>query len=119
MGITNVTLKVINLKDESRFVEESFLVDSGASLSVLPPKITRKVGIKPTGEKRQFSLADGTIVERGIGEAIFEFQGKRAPSLVVIGQKGDSPILGALTLEAMGLVLDPFKRQLFEAKLFL
>jgi hypothetical protein len=74
MGITNVNLKVSNLKDESRFVEDEFLVDSGA--------MAQKIGIKSTGEKRRFSLADGT-------------------------------------LEAIGLVLDPFKRQLFEAKLFL
>ncbi|MFH1840847.1 MAG: aspartyl protease family protein [Candidatus Shapirobacteria bacterium] len=119
MGITNVNLKVSNLKDESRFIEENFLVDSGASLSVLPPNLAKKIGVKSTGEKRQFSLADGTIVEREIGEALFEFQNKRAPSLVIIGKRNDSPILGALTLESMGLVLDPFKRQLFEAKLFL
>jgi len=31
---------------------------------------------------------------------------------VIFGQEDDSTLLGVLTLEALGLVLDPLKRQL-------
>jgi hypothetical protein len=31
---------------------------------------------------------------------------------VIFGEPGDSTLLGALTLEALGLVLDPLKRDL-------
>jgi len=36
MGVTYVKVKVANLADPSRAVEESFLVDSGAVYSLVP-----------------------------------------------------------------------------------
>jgi hypothetical protein len=31
---------------------------------------------------------------------------------VILGEPGDEPLLGVITLEVLGLVLDPFKRTL-------
>lgn len=118
MGIVTVSLKVKNPKDESKFLEEEFLVDSGATVSVVPKSLLNKIGIKPYREQK-FTLADGRIIKRKIGEAVFELDGNRAPSPVVVGLKNDSLLLGTLTLEAMGLVLDPFQRKLYRAKLML
>lgn len=118
MGITTVSLKVKNPKDETLFIEEEFLVDSGASFSVVPKLLLDKIGIKPYREQK-FALADGRIIKRKVGEAVFEFNGHRAPSPVVVGKKNDALLLGTLTLEAMGLVLDPFERKIYRAKLML
>ncbi|KKQ84430.1 MAG: hypothetical protein UT08_C0018G0036 [Candidatus Woesebacteria bacterium GW2011_GWB1_38_8] len=38
---------------------------------------------------------------------------------VVIGQKDDSPLLGVITLEGMGLMVDPFSRKLRPMRLML
>ena len=38
---------------------------------------------------------------------------------VIMGRRGDEALLGALTLEALGLVLDPFKRELHPMRLML
>ena len=51
-------------------------------------------------------------IEREIGSAIFEYQGQRGDSLVIFGEEGDSPLIGATTLVGFGLVLDPFRREL-------
>lgn len=118
MGMTVVNLKVKNPQDENRFIEEEFLVDSGATFPVVPKALLEKIGIKSQREQK-FTLADGRIVRRNVGEAIFEFQGKRAPAPVVIGRKDDSLLLGTLALEAMGLILDPFQRKLYPAKLMI
>jgi len=118
MGITKVALRVKNPKDESKFIEKEFLVDSGATFTLVPKPLLDKIGIRPTGEKT-FVLADGKTIKRKTGEAIFEMNGDRAPGPVVIGKKNDSLLLGTLTLEAMGLVLDPFQRKLYKAKLML
>lgn len=118
MGITTVSLKVKNPKDERKFIEKEFLVDSGASFSVVPKPFLDKINIKGYREQK-FILADGRTIKRKIGEAIFEFNGHRAPAPVVIGKKTDSLLLGTITLEAMGLVLDPFARKLYRAKLML
>ena len=117
-GITTVKLKISNPLDPKKYIEDKFLVDSGASLTVLPSSIVNKLGLKPVYEK-EFFLADGKVIKRKVGGALVSFKGISLPSPVVLGEKGDSKLLGALTLEAMGLALDPFERKIYKAKLFL
>ena len=111
MGVTFVKVKVANPADPSRSVEEQFLVDSGAVYSLVPRTDLEQIGVEPHS-KRTFILANGEQVDREIGSAIFEYQGQRGDSLVIFGEEGDSPLLGATTLEGFGLVLDPFRREL-------
>jgi len=42
----------------------------------------------------------------------FRYQGIHAPSPVVLGELQDEALLGTITLEALGLVLNPFERTL-------
>jgi predicted aspartyl protease len=111
MGLTFVKVKVANPADPSRAVEEQFLLDSGAVYSLVPRSDLERIGIKPHS-RRTFILANGEPVERELGTAIFEYQGQRGDSLVIFGEPGDSPLLGATTLEGFGYVLDPFRREL-------
>ena len=57
-------------------------------------------------------LADGTSVERKMGHALFRHDGQEGASPVIFGEKEDSVLLGAVSLEALGMILDPMKRQL-------
>jgi len=118
MGMTKVTLKIKNPFLPVKVIEDEFLVDSGASFTVVPYQLVKKLGLRPS-YIREFVLADGRIVERKIGNALIEFQGEETAVPVVLGEKDDSPLLGVLTLEALGLVLDPFQRKLYPAKLML
>lgn len=118
MGITIVKTIIKNPEKPSNKIEEDFLVDSGAVYSVVPGEKLLKLGIKPH-RKQSFVLADGTKIEREIGDAIFEIEGLRGAAPIVFGRKGDSLLLGAFTLEALGLVLDPFKRQLRPMKMLM
>ena len=111
MGLTFVKVKVANPADPSRAVEEQFLVDSGAVYSLVPRSDLEQIGVEPHS-RRSFILANGEEVERELGTAIFEYQGQRGDSLVIFGEQGDSPLLGAATLEGFGLILDPFRREL-------
>jgi predicted aspartyl protease len=88
-----------------------FLVDSGAVYSVLPRPDWRALGLKLEREL-EFVLADGTTLTRGISECIFEIQGHRATSPVVLGETEDVALLGAVTLETLGLMLNPLSRTL-------
>jgi hypothetical protein len=45
--------------------------------------------------------------------------GRRRASPVIFGVRGDSPLLGVVTLEALGYVLDPFRRELRPLKMIL
>lgn len=114
--MTNVILKVKNPRNPLKKFEGEFLVDSGATYTVVPEDVLKKLGIKPSGEER-FSLADGRIVSRKVGSALYEFEGIERAAPVLFGEKGDSLLLGAFTLEALGLTLDPFQRKLYKALL--
>lgn len=118
MGTTTVPLKITNPQDPSKTIEEDFIVDSGATYTVLPQKLVKKLDLKPSFEQK-FTLADGKVVKRKVGNALVEFRGRETASPVVLGRKKDNPLLGALTLEALGLALDPFQRKLYKARLTL
>lgn len=111
MGITNVKATVGNPADPGRSCEIEFLVDSGATYSLVPTEILRSLGINPHS-LREFILGNGEIVRRSMGTAIFEYRGVRGDSLVIFGEPGDAPLLGATTLEGFGFILDPFRREL-------
>ena len=111
MGIIFLTLKVSNPAKPRRFAVVKFLIDSGAAYSVVPEETLRKIGICPTS-KRSFILANGELIERKTGDAIFEYRGISGASPVIFGQKDDSVLLGVVTLEALGFALDPIKREL-------
>lgn len=57
-------------------------------------------------------LADGTEIKRKIGDATFLIDGNRAASPVIFAEKGDSALLGVVSLAALGLMLDPIRRVL-------
>lgn len=118
MGVTFVKATIKNPEKPTKTADVEFLVDSGAIYSVVAAKTLQNLGLKPHREQ-EFTLADGTKVKRKIGDLIFEVSGVRAAAPVVFGQKGDSQLLGVFTLEALGFVLDPFKRELRPAKLWL
>jgi predicted aspartyl protease len=111
MGVTNVKAIVGNPADSSRRCEVEFLVDSGATYSLVPSEILSRLEIEPHSV-REFVLGNGEFVTRKMGTATFEYLGVRGDSLVMFGEPGDSALLGATTLEGFGLILDPFRREL-------
>lgn len=111
MGLADIQLYVANPARPRRSTRIKFLVDSGALYSVVPAPILRRLGIKP-GKTKSFILADGTEVKRSLGQALFRLNGDEGASPVIFGEAGDSILLGSVSLEALGLMLDPLKREL-------
>ena len=72
--------------------------------------------LKPD-ETLDFILADGTKIERRASECKIRLNGKERHTPVILGEVGDEPLLGVITLENLGLILDPFKRTLQAMKL--
>ena len=89
-----------------------FLIDSGATYSLLPEPVWRVIGLVPKREM-EFVLADGTSVRRSVSECHLALPQGEGHSPVVLGQPGDAEaLLGVVTLEILGLVFDPFRRVL-------
>ncbi len=110
MGLTFVFVTLSNPKNAKKLIEKKLLVDSGAVYSVVPKEVLVSLGIKPI-DKQRFILANGETVEKELGEARFLFQGKERTAPVVFGDKGVY-LLGATTLENLGLILGPLSREL-------
>ncbi len=111
MGLTVLELEVANPAKPRVTEKIEFLIDSGAIYSVVPTPILKKLGIKPFA-REEFRLADGSKVVRRKGGALFRYQDKVGVADVIFGERGDSVLLGAFTLEALGLSLDPLRREL-------
>jgi len=96
----------------------NFLVDSGATYTLLPQKVWRAIGLKPIDSVKCL-LADGTPVERKVSECQIALpQGKRQTP-VMLGKKGDAALLGMVTLEELRLILNPFTRELQPMRMML
>ena len=112
MGETHVQITVRKDADAKSKVRVKCVVDTGADLTVLPHAVLTKLGVKPN-RRETLGLANGATVERDIGRVFVEFSGRGEYSPVVFGEPGDSTLLGVLTLEVLGLGVDPLRRELF------
>jgi aspartyl protease family protein len=118
MGLTVLNLEVANPNEPERAEILEFLIDSGAVYSVVPRPILERLGIRPIIQ-RSFRLANGQAVKRETGVAVFRYGEKAGGAEVIFGEEDDSTLLGAFTLEALGLALDPFQRKLLPLPMML
>lgn len=116
MGITYIdaTARGPTGKEES----VSFLIDSGATYSLLPAPVWQSIGLEPTREQT-FVLADGTTVQRRISECYLILPQGETHTPVILGEPGDEALLGVVTLEELGLVFHPFSRTLHPMRMML
>ena len=101
----------MNLADPKKRVCMKFRVDSGTVYSVVPKAYLKQLRIKSCGSK-SFILADGSAITRKIGNVLFSLEDAEGASPVIFGEKGDTPLLGMVSLEALGYILDPLRREL-------
>ena len=111
MGLTVLEVDVGNPSTPDVTERIEFLIDSGAIYSVVPTPVLERLGIKPLAEQ-EFRLADGSKIVRKKGVALFKYADRLGGADVIFGEVGDSQLLGAFTLEALGLSLDPLRREL-------
>ena len=95
-----------------------FLVDSGATYTLLPYEVWQAIELTPR-RSAVFSLADGTQIERKISECYIRLPQGEGHTPVILGEPGDEALLGVVTLEILGLVLNPFTRTLQPMRLLL
>ena len=111
MGLTFLSVEVGNVAQTEEMRPLEFFVDSGAVYSVVPRDVLEDLGIRSIA-RQEFRLADGSRVARDKGVALFRYGDRIGGADVIFGESGDSTLLGAMTLEAFGLALDPLRREL-------
>jgi len=88
-----------------------FLVDSGATYTIVPPSIARQVGATPLGKQFPVSLADGTKRNLKACTMGIVLQRRTAPMTALL-LPGGEPLLGVETLEALGFSINPTSKKL-------
>lgn len=117
LGLVYAETDVSNITDNTKSFSGSFLVDTGATDTVIPSDELEKIGIGRVG-KRDYELADGTIVSYDIGHAFVRVNGEKTVANVVFGETGTEPLLGVIVLQSAGFMVDPVNHVLKKIPVF-
>ena len=110
MGLTHVAVKVSNRDSHDTF-SANFLVDTGATDSMIPASELLRIGVKPTA-KKTYELASGELKRFEVTWVELSLMDETISSRVIFGPDNAEPILGVLALETFGLVVDPSSQKL-------
>ncbi len=119
MGKVMTKVKLTNQEDETlarrgllpldqvRTVEVEALVDTGATMLVLPADVCRKLGLTEA-ERRRVRYADGRVREvprvKNVG---IEILGRDMVGSALVEAEGTTPLIGQIPLEELDLVVNP------------
>jgi clan AA aspartic protease len=97
---------------EVRTVEIDALVDTGATMLMLPSDVVTTLGLLPDGH-RKVRYADGRVTEipwvSGIRISIL---GRETVINALVADVGTTPLIGQIPLEELDLLVDPKSREL-------
>ena len=110
MGITFANVTIRNITAPKRSFTERFMVDTGATDTLIPARLLRQIGIRATAT-RTYELATGRRRYR-VGHALISLEGDETAGDVVFGTDRDEPLLGVTVLESLGLAVDAVHRRL-------
>ena len=111
MGATHVTVTIRNPAEPDRFWEGLFLVDTGATDSLVPRPHLEAIGLEPRG-RRVHELADGSEIAMDIAVGEIEFMGETVGGTILFGAADAEPLLGVTALESVGIEVDPLNQRL-------
>ena len=102
----------VSSPDGLRWETVDALVDTGASHTVLPASLLRRLGVVPYRTVLH-RIADGSRIPREIGETRLRVNGLQATRIVAFGDEDLPPLMGADTLQGILLAVDPVEERLF------
>ncbi len=112
MGLFNQRMEVA-ASEGGTFRAVEALVDTGAIYTWLPASILQEMGVRPRF-RRPFITADGRQIERDMATVYVRINGREHATPCIFGDEGSQPLLGVVTLEELGLGVDPVNRRLVE-----
>jgi predicted aspartyl protease len=110
MGETIVKIKVSSLTNK-KLAEVEVLADTGTTYTTLPAETLEELGVKRS-RKIDLELANGSIIQRDMSNVLLEVEGIQTANPVIFAEKNDAFILGLVTLESCGLMVDTINRKL-------
>jgi clan AA aspartic protease len=107
---------VIRNPSTDRATTVKALVDTGATLSVIPRKIAIELQLPVIGRRRVATAKGVTELDECIG--IVEVMSRKAYTHILVSDDTDIMLIGAVPLETMGLEVDPATGRLKESKIY-
>jgi predicted aspartyl protease len=111
MGHIYVKVKIAD-ETLNKILETQGIVDTKATLTVIPRKIASELGLKTTGSNIVETEAGKIKLARS--RAWLELEGKSEIIPVLISDTIDKVLIGVTTLEILGLQVDPIEGKLKE-----
>lgn len=110
MGLTYAELRVLS-EDRTQSATFRLMVDTGSLYTWVAGDVARNLGIVPTGSAT-FQPIAGEPVDRPVADALVECAGQRGIRRIVFARPGDLCVIGADTMEGLGLEVDPTTKTL-------
>ena len=110
MGFIHVSVDVSNPAAPDVSESVRVLVDTGATLSILPEEMLDRLGVRRI-QKRRFRGFGGTVT-RDIGIVSIRYDDLITGVPAAFGEKDDPAIVGVTALETLGLEVDPVSGRL-------
>jgi aspartyl protease family protein len=118
MGHVNVKLKLANpVSPSATQIEMSALVDTGATFTTIPRHVAEKLGLRITGKRTVRTATKLETLEQSF--ASVEINSNLTVTPILVSDTLDKILVGVITLEALGLAVDPTTGQLKEAETYL
>ncbi len=111
MGTFSAKLRVWNPESPDKLEDVEAMVDTGAAFSWIHRERLERLGIVPL-RKMGFRAIDGSIIERDTAAVWVASDGFKGPDTVVIAERTDMEVIGAHTIEGLGLAADPVQKKL-------
>ncbi len=111
MATFTVKLKVWNPANPSRSAELEAWADTGAAYSWISKERLEPLGVQRV-RRLQFKTIEGHTVERDLAAVFLSADGYTGGDNVVVAEPGDLEVLGAHSLESLGLSVDPVHKKL-------
>jgi len=111
MGTFKSKLRVWNPAQPEKAEELDVLVDTGAAFSWVSRERLARLGVTPS-RRMPFRTIDGRVLERELAIVHIGTNGYVAPDLVVMAEPGEMEVIGAHSIEGLGMAADPVQKKL-------
>jgi predicted aspartyl protease len=111
MGTFTTKLRVSNPARPNAVEEVDVYVDTGAAFSWISRVRLERLGVGPI-RQMSFRTIDGRVLQRDMAEVRIASNGYSAPDLVVMAESGEMEVIGAHSIEGLGLAADPVQHKL-------
>jgi len=112
MGKVIERVRIKNVFEPGKSIEVDALIDTGATMVVLPQDIVHKLGLKKFREIKVRYANNKVEVKPVYRAVVIEILGREGTFDVIGEEEGSQPLIGQVVLEVLDLVVDTKKRKL-------